>query len=105
MTNSLYIALVQVHVVAGREEDFRAASLVNARESRHEPGVVRFDVIQDREDPTRFVLMEIFRDAAGAAAHRETPHYQAWRDAVAPMMAEPRTSRKYVNVSPDDAAW
>lgn len=105
MANTLHIALVNVHVRPERVEDFRQATLVNASESRKEPGVARFDVVQESEDPTRFVLIEVFRGPAGAAAHRETAHYQRWRDTVAEMMAEPRTSKKYVNVSPDDAGW
>jgi quinol monooxygenase YgiN len=105
MPNSLHIALVHSHVRADRIDAFRAASEVNARESRREPGVVRFDVIQETEDPTRFVFVEVFRDPAAAASHRETAHYQTWRDAVAEMMAEPRTNKKYLNVSPDDAGW
>ena len=105
MANSLHIALVDVHVLPERIEDFREASLMNASESRKEAGVVRFDVIQESEDPSRFVLIEVFRSVAAAAAHRETAHYQRWRDAVYPMMAEPRTNRKYVNVSPADAGW
>jgi autoinducer 2-degrading protein len=105
MANSLHIALVNAHVRPDRVEDFRQATALNASESRKEPGVVRFDVVAESEDPTRFVLIEVFRTVAAAAAHRETPHYQRWRDAVAEMMAEPRTSKKYVNVSPDDAGW
>jgi len=105
MANTLHIALVSAHVYPERVEDFRQATMLNASESRKEPGVVRFDVVQESEDPTRFVLSEVFRGAAGAAAHRETPHYQRWRDTVAEMMAEPRASKKYVNVSPDDAGW
>jgi quinol monooxygenase YgiN len=105
MANSLHIALVNAHVRAERVEDFRQATLVNASESRKEAGVVRFDVVQETDDPTRFVLIEVFRSPAAAAAHRETAHYQRWRDTVAEMMAEPRTNKKYVNVSPDDAGW
>jgi autoinducer 2-degrading protein len=105
MPNSLHIALVNVHVRADAVEVFRAASLVNASESRKEPGVVRFDVIQEAEDPTRFVLIEVFRSVAAAAAHRETEHYLRWRDIVNPLMAEPRASKKYLNVSPDAAGW
>lgn len=105
MANSLHIALVNAHVRPEWVEDFREATLLNASESRKEAGVVRFDVVQETEDPTRFVLIEVFRSPAAAAAHRETAHYQRWRDAVAEMMAEPRTSKKYVNVSPDDAGW
>ncbi len=90
---------------AGSEEAFRAASLANAEASRREAGVLRFDLLADREDPAHFVLVEIYRDAAASAAHKETAHYAAWRDAVAGLMAEPRRSEKYVNVSPDDAGW
>jgi len=105
MANSLHIALVNVHVQPDKIEDFRQASLLNASESRKEPGVVRFDVIQESEDPTRFVLIEVCRSVARAAAHRGTAHYLRWRDAVNPLMAETRTNKKYVNVSPDDAGW
>jgi quinol monooxygenase YgiN len=69
-----------------------------------EPGVARFDVVQQTDDPTRFVLVEAYRTAAAPAAHKEAPHYQAWRDAVAPMMAEIRTSVKFTSVFPDDAS-
>jgi len=102
MANTLHIALVNAHVHPDRVEAFRQATLVNAGESRKEAGVVRFDVVQETDDPTRFVLIEVFRSPAAAAAHRETAHYQRWRDEVAPMMAEPRASKKYVNVSTDD---
>ena len=105
MANSLHIALVNVHVRPEHVEAFRQASLMNASESRKEPGVVRFDVIQEGEDPTRFVLIEVFRSVEAAAAHRETAHYLRWRDAVNPLMAENRTNKKYLNVSPDDAGW
>lgn len=102
---SLHIALVNVQVRPDRVDAFREATLVNARESRKEPGCLRFDVIQEADDPTRFVLFEVFRDVAAAAAHRETAHYQAWRDGVNDLMAAPRTNKKYVNVSPDDSGW
>lgn len=105
MPGSLLVVHVHVHVLPSSVDAFRDATLANARASVQEPGVARFDVVQDREDPTRFVLVEVYRDAAAAAAHKETAHYQTWRDAVAPMMAEPRRSRKYVNAFPDDAGW
>src|SRR3982751_6427021 len=105
MASSLLIVHVHVHVKPDAVAAFRAASEVNARESVREPGIARFDVIQSREDPTRFVLIEVYRDADAPAAHKETAHYQAWRDAVADLMAEPRTSVKYVNVFPADQAW
>jgi len=99
--------VVHVHVRVRPEhlEAFKTASLANARASVREPGVARFDVVQQADDPTRFVLVEVYRTPAAPAAHKETAHYQAWRDAVAPMMAEPRTSVKFANLFPDDAGW
>jgi quinol monooxygenase YgiN len=105
MAQELLVVQVQVHVKPDGVEDFRRAAIANAEASRKEPGVVRFDVIQDRDDPTRWVLVEVYRDAAASAAHKETAHYATWRDAVAPLMAEPRTSRRFVNVSPDAPGW
>src|SRR5262245_14361206 len=105
MSQSLLVVHVHCRVKPDEVERFREATLVNARASVEEPGVARFDVIQDREDPTRFVLVEVYRSAEAPAAHKETAHYQRWRDTVAAMMAEPRTSRKYANLFPDDDAW
>ena len=96
---------VQVQVKPEHVEAFKAATLANARASVREPGVARFDVVQQADDPTRFVLVEAYRTAEAPAAHKETAHYAAWRDAVAPMMAAPRTSAKYGNVFPDDSGW
>jgi len=96
---------VHVRVLPGTQAAFCAASLANAEASRREPGILRFDLISDREDETRFVLVEIYRDAAAAAAHKETAHYATWRDTVAGMMAEPRRAAKYVNVAPDDSGF
>ncbi len=101
----MLVVHVHVHVQPEHLEAFRAATLANARESVREPGIARFDVVQQADDPTRFVLVEVYRTAAAPAAHKDTPHYQAWRDAVAPMMAEPRTSVKFGNVFPDDTGW
>jgi len=101
----MFIVLVQVHVKADCVEAFREATLANARASRGEPGVARFDVLQQADDPTRFVLVEVYRAPEDAARHKETAHYPVWRDAVAGMMAESRTSVKYANVFPDDAGW
>jgi autoinducer 2-degrading protein len=70
-----------------------------------EPGVARFDVVQSREDPTRFVLVEVYRNEDAPAAHKQTAHYLRWRDTVADLMAEPRTAARYVNVFPDDRGW
>jgi quinol monooxygenase YgiN len=105
MAGNLLIVLVDVHVKPDRVDAFREATLANARASVGEPGCARFDVIQNADDPTRFVLVEVYRGAAGAAAHKETAHYGRWRDTVADMMAEPRASKKYVNQFPDDAGW
>jgi len=99
----MLVVHVHVHVKPESIEAFRAATLANARSSVREPGIARFDVAQQSDDPTRFVLVEVYRTAEAAAAHKETTHYQVWRDTVAPMMAEPRSSVKYANVFPDDA--
>jgi quinol monooxygenase YgiN len=96
----MFIVHVFAHIKPDRVEAFRAATLENARNSVREPGVARFDVIQQQDDPTRFVLVEVYRTPQDANKHKETAHYQKWRDAVADMMAEPRTSIKYTNVFP-----
>jgi (4S)-4-hydroxy-5-phosphonooxypentane-2,3-dione isomerase len=100
MQDAYLAVLVSVHVLPDAVDAFRAASLANAGASVHEPGVVRFDVIQESADPTRFVLIEVYRNAEGSAAHKQTAHYQTWRDTVAAMMAEARTSKSYLTVSP-----
>ena len=100
----MLVVHVQVQVKPECVEAFKAATLANARESRQEPGVARFDVVQQQDDPTRFVLVEVYRDAA-AATHKETKHYPVWRDAVASMMAEPRHSVKFNNLFPEDEKW
>jgi (4S)-4-hydroxy-5-phosphonooxypentane-2,3-dione isomerase len=105
MPNSLLVVHVHVHVKPEAVDAFREATLANARASVKEPGIARFDVIQDSGDPTRFVLVEVYRTPQAPAAHKETAHYLTWRDTVAPMMAEPRTSQKFVNAFPDDAGW
>jgi quinol monooxygenase YgiN len=99
------IVHVHVHVKPEYVEAFKQASLANARESVKEPGIARFDVVQQQDDPTRFVLVEAYRTRDAPAAHKETKHYQTWRDAVAPMMAEPRSSVKFENLFPDAANW
>ena len=101
----MLVVHVHVHVRPECVEAFKQATLTNARSSLKEPGVARFDVVQQQGDPTRFVLVEVYRDAAAATAHKETKHYPVWRDAVAPMMAEPRRSVKFDNVFPEDAGW
>jgi (4S)-4-hydroxy-5-phosphonooxypentane-2,3-dione isomerase len=99
--------VVHVHVRVRLEsvEAFKQASLANAQESLKEPGIARFDVVQQQDDPTRFVLVEAYRTPLAPAAHKETRHYQVWRDAVAPMMAEPRTSVKFESVFPAESKW
>ena len=98
----MFIVHVFVNVKTEQVEAFRAATVKNARNSIEEPGIARFDVIQQRDDPTRFVLVEVYRTSDDPALHKETAHYQKWRDTVADMMAEPRTSIKYSNVFPDE---
>ncbi|MBN9686550.1 MULTISPECIES: putative quinol monooxygenase [unclassified Corallococcus] len=105
MPTSLLVVHVHVHVLPQHVDAFLQATLANARESVKEPGIARFDVCQDNEDPTRFVLVEAYRTPDAPAAHKETAHYLTWRDTVTPMMAEPRTARRYANRFPDDAAW
>jgi quinol monooxygenase YgiN len=101
----MFIVHVHVHVKPEFIARFREASIENARQSVQEPGIARFDVIQQSDDESRFVLVEVYRTPAAAAAHKETAHYAVWRDAVAPMMAEPRSSTKYTNAFPVDAGW
>jgi quinol monooxygenase YgiN len=101
----MLVVHVAVHVKPEHVEAFKSASQENARQSVREPGIARFDVVQQVDDPTRFVLVEVYRTPQAPAAHKETAHYQLWRDTVAPMMAEPRTSVKFSNVFPGDAGW
>lgn len=101
----MFIVHVHVHVKPEWVQAFEEASLENARNSVQEPGIARFDVMRQLDDETRFVLVEVYRDTAAAAAHKETAHYAMWRDAVAEMMAEPRSSVKYSNRFPDDDGY
>jgi autoinducer 2-degrading protein len=101
----MLIVHVQVRVKPESVDAFISATLENATHSVREPGIARFDVVQDSEDPTHFVLVEVYRDTQAPAKHKETPHYAQWRDTVAPMMAEPRSSRKFRNLFPADAGW
>lgn len=105
MTGTLLHVHVDVAVHPDDLDAFLAATEANAAASRAEPGVVRFDVLRDRADPGHVMLIEIYRDANAAAAHKTTAHYATWRDAVAPMMARPRFATSFVNISPDDAGW
>ena len=101
----MLIVHVQARVKPEFIEAFRAASAEKARHSAQEPGIARFDVVQQRDDPTRFAFVEVFRTDDAPAAHRETTHYKKWRETVDPMMAEPRSSVKYTEVYPESSAW
>lgn len=101
----MIIVHVSVHVKPESVAAFTTATLVNARESITEPGVVRFDLVQQDDDPARFLLIEIYRTPADLASHKESSHYATWRDTVATMMAEPRQSVKYHAVFPAASDW
>ena len=101
----MFVVHVFVHVKEECVDAFKAATLENARNSVNEPGIARFDVVQQLDDPTRFVLVEAYRTPDDPARHKETDHYQKWRDTVEDMMAEPRSSTKLSNVYPDDEGW
>jgi len=101
----MFIVQVHVHVKHEFIKAFKEATIKNAHNSVQEPGIARFDVIQQVDDPARFILVEVYRTRADPARHKETVHYQKWRDTVAEMMAEPRSSVKYANVFPDDKGW
>lgn len=101
----MLVVHVHVHVKPECVESFRTATVENARNSVREPGIARFDVVQQADDPTRFTLVEAYRTPEAPAAHKATAHYAAWRDAVADMMAEPRAAVKYANVYPADETW
>ena len=101
----MFIVHVHVNVKPDQIEAFKKASVENAQNSVKEPGIARFDVIQSQEDPSRFVLVEVYRTKDAPSKHKDTAHYQKWKDTVAPMMAEPRTSGKYDNIFPDENGW
>jgi len=101
----MQIVMVHVHVKPKSVETFRQASIENASNSVQEEGIARFDVIQQVDDPTRFILVEVYKTAEAPAAHKETAHYLRWREVVADMMAEPRQGIKYTNQFPSDDDW
>ena len=101
----MLITLVYAHVKPESVALFRQASLENAQNSVKEAGVARFDVIQQTDDPTRFVLIEVYRSADAPARHRDTAHYKKWRDTVEEMMAEPRTKAQFTNIYPNEDGW
>ena len=101
----MFVVHVHVHVKPESVDSFRDATIENARNSVQEPGIARFDIMQQMNDPTRFVLVEVYRTPNDPDRHKETAHYHTWRDTVAEMMAEPRQSEKYANVFPADGGW
>ena len=101
----MQIVLVHTHVKPEFVEAFKQATLENASNSVQEAGIARFDVIQQEDDPTRFILVEVYKTAEAPAAHKATAHYARWRDTVAEMMAEPRQGIKYTNLFPNDENW
>lgn len=101
----MLILHVHVHVKPEHIEEFKQATIVNASNSVREPGIARFDVAQAADDPTRFVLVEVYRDREAADAHKQTAHYKAWADRVTPLVAEPRTRVVYHNIFPEDSGW
>jgi autoinducer 2-degrading protein len=101
----MHIVHVHVHVKPEFVEAFKQVTIENASKSSHEVGIARFDFIQQTDDPTRFVLVEVYKTAEASGAHKETAHYKLWRDAVMKMMAEPRQGIRYANIFPGDASW
>ncbi len=101
----MLVVIVYIHVKKEFLDVFIRETIENARHSQQEPGIARFDLIQRKDDPTRFVLVEAYRDEEAPSHHKQTAHYARWRDIVEGMMAEPRTSEKYLNVYPDDHGW
>ena len=101
----MFIVHVFVSVKPDRVEDFVKATLQNASNSINEEGIARFDVVQQMNDPTKFVLIEVYRTDQDPALHKETAHYQKWRDSVADMMAQPRSNLKYTNIHPLEPGW
>lgn len=101
----MLVVHVHVHVKSECVDDFITATVENASNSIQEHGIARFDLIQQNDDPTRFVLVEVYRTAEDPSRHKETTHYQKWRDSVAEMIAEPRSSVKYENIFPYDEGW
>lgn len=101
----MFIVHVFVHVKKGQVEAFKKATIENAQNSIKEQGIARFDVVQQQDDPTRFVLVEVYRTSEDPAKHKETGHYKKWKETVAEMMAEPRSSIKFSNVFPNEEGW
>lgn len=101
----MFIVHVFVHVKPEHVADFKSATIANAQNSIREPGIARFDFLEQQDDPNRFVLVEVYRTPEDALKHKETAHYATWRDTVADMMAEPRSAIKFSNLAPDESGW
>jgi (4S)-4-hydroxy-5-phosphonooxypentane-2,3-dione isomerase len=101
----MLIVHVHAHVKPEFVDAFREATIANARESVKEPGIARFDVLEQADAPAHFLLVEVYRTAGAPVQHKQTAHYAAWRDTVADMMAEPRTSVRYGNAFPAEESW
>jgi quinol monooxygenase YgiN len=101
----MLVVHVHVHIKPECVDEFIQATVENASNSLQEHGIARFDVIQQQDDPTRFILVEVYRTPEDPVKHKETAHYQRWRDVVAEMMAEPRKSVKFENLFPYDEGW
>jgi quinol monooxygenase YgiN len=99
------VVLVNIHVKDEYLEEFKQAAIENASTSIHEPGVVRFDFIQQLADPARFTLVEVYQDEEAQRSHKETAHYKKWFETVKDMMAEPRVGTRYTNLFPGDGGW
>jgi (4S)-4-hydroxy-5-phosphonooxypentane-2,3-dione isomerase len=101
----MLVVFVEVWLKPESVADFKRETLINAQKSLAEPGIARFDLLERQDDATRFVLVEVYRDADAAARHKQTAHYAAWRDAVEPLMAAPRQSTKFNGVFPGADGW
>jgi quinol monooxygenase YgiN len=101
----MHILIVQVRVKTEFIDAFKQATVINAENSAAEPGVARFDFLQQQDDPSKFILYEVYRDAAATAQHKETAHYRVWAEKVCQMLEEPRTRAVYTNVFPTGEAW
>ena len=101
----MHILHVFIHVKDNQVEEFKTATAKNAQSSLQEPGVARFELIQEVDDPTRFLLIEVYRTSEDAVRHKETLHYKHWRETVELLMAEPRTRINYLNVFPGESGW
>ena len=101
----MHIVHILIHVKNDKIEEFKNASLENAKNSLKEPGIARFDLIQQKDDPTRFLLLEVYRTPKDVVRHKETAHYKRWQETVEPWMQEARTRIIYQNIFPDESGW